>query len=93
MAEVAAIGVPDARSGEVVKIVVVRNDPTLTEHDLLVHCRKHLAAYKVPKIVEFRSDPLPKSSLGKILRRQLREAPVGTAGGALSAVRSGETVH
>ncbi len=93
VAEVAAIGVPDARSGEVVKIVVVRNDPTLTEHDLLVHCRKHLAAYKVPKIVEFRSDPLPKSSLGKILRRQLREAPIGTAGGVLSAVRSGETVH
>lgn len=75
VAEVAAIGVPDERSGEVVKIVVVRNDPTLTEQDLLAHCRKHLAAYKVPKIVEFRSEPLPKSSLGKILRRQLREAP------------------
>ncbi len=65
---------PDERSGEIVKIVVVRNAPTLTEQDLPMHCRKHLAAYKVPKIVEFRSEPLPKSSLGKILRRQLREA-------------------
>ncbi len=79
VAEVAAIGVPDAHSGEVVKIVVVRNDPTLSEEDLLAHCRKHLADYKVPRFVEFRSEPLPKTSLGKVLRRQLRETPTGAA--------------
>ncbi len=66
---------PDERSGEVVKIVVVRKDPALTEQALLEHCRQHLTGYKMPKIVEFRSEPLPKSNLGKILRRQLRQAP------------------
>ena len=74
--EVAAIGVPDERSGEIVKIIVVRQDATLTEQALLDHCRKHLTGYKMPRIVEFRREPLPKSNLGKILRRQLREAPV-----------------
>ncbi len=74
VSEVAAIGVPDERSGEVVKVVVVRNDPTLTEQALLGHCRLHLTDYKMPKIIEFRSEPLPKTNLGKILRRQLREA-------------------
>jgi long-chain acyl-CoA synthetase len=74
--EVAAIGVPDERSGEIVKIIVVRQDATLTEQALLDHCRKHLTGYKVPRIVEFRREPLPKSNLGKILRRQLREVPV-----------------
>jgi len=72
VAEVAAIGAPDERSGEVVKIVVVKSDPALTELDLLTHCRQQLTDYKVPKIVEFRVDPLPKTNLGKILRRQLR---------------------
>ena len=76
VAEVAAIGVPDEHSGETVKIVVVRKDPALTEVALLEHCRHHLTEYKMPKIVEFRSEPLPKTNLGKILRRQLREAPV-----------------
>jgi long-chain acyl-CoA synthetase len=71
--EVAAIAVPDPKSGEAVKIVVVRKDPTLTEQALLEHCRKSLTAYKVPRMVEFRNDPLPKSPIGKILRRQLRE--------------------
>lgn len=75
VAEVAAIGVPDERSGEAVKIVVMRQDPALTEQALLEHCRQHLTDYKVPKIVEFRSEPLPKSNLGKILRRKLREPP------------------
>jgi long-chain acyl-CoA synthetase len=75
VAEVGAIGVPDEKSGEVVKIVVVRSDPQLTEQTLLEHCRKHLTDYKMPKVVEFRSEPLPKTNLGKILRRQLREAP------------------
>ncbi len=70
--EVAAIGAPDERSGEAVKIVVVRKDPTLTAEALLEHCRKHLTGYKVPKFVEFRSEPLPKTNIGKILRRELR---------------------
>jgi long-chain acyl-CoA synthetase len=71
--EVAAIGARDEKSGEVVKIVVVRKDPELTEAELLDHCRKHLTNYKVPKVVEFRTTPLPKSNIGKILRRMLRE--------------------
>jgi long-chain acyl-CoA synthetase len=73
VAEVGAFGVPDDRSGEVVKIVVVRKDPGLTEQALLEHCRQHLTGYKMPKIVEFSDEPLPKSNIGKILRRQLRE--------------------
>jgi long-chain acyl-CoA synthetase len=70
--EVGAIGVPDERSGEAVKIVVVRRDPALTAQALLEHCRNYLTAYKLPKIIEFSAEPLPKSSIGKILRRQLR---------------------
>jgi len=73
--ETAAIGAPDEKSGEVVKIVVVRKDPALTEQALLAHCKQHLTGYKVPKIVEFRSEPLPKTNIGKILRRELRTAP------------------
>ncbi|MBA3057003.1 MAG: AMP-binding protein [Gammaproteobacteria bacterium] len=75
VAEVAAIGVPDEKSGEVVKIVVVRSDLALSEQVLLAHCRQHLTDYKVPKIIEFRTEPLPKTNLGKILRRQLRNLP------------------
>jgi long-chain acyl-CoA synthetase len=71
--EAAAIGVPDERSGEVVKLVVVKKDPALTAEALIEHCRKELTAYKVPRIVEFRTS-LPKSNVGKILRRELREA-------------------
>ena len=70
--EVAAVGEPDEMSGELVKIVVVPKDPALAETDLIDHCRKHLTGYKVPKVVEFRSDPLPKTNIGKILRRELR---------------------
>ncbi|HEX6530615.1 MAG TPA: long-chain-fatty-acid--CoA ligase [Burkholderiales bacterium] len=70
--EVAAIGVPDEHSGEVPKIFVVKRDPQLTEHDLLEHCKKELTGYKRPKYVEFRND-LPKTNVGKILRRALRE--------------------
>ncbi|MBK7471266.1 MAG: AMP-binding protein [Betaproteobacteria bacterium] len=70
--EVAAVGAPDPKSGEAVKIFVVRKDPALTAEALLAHCRKSLTGYKVPKLVEFRTEPLPKSNLGKILRRELR---------------------
>ena len=71
VAEVAAVGVPDEHSGEVVKIFVVRKDPSLTEEALKDFCRKRLTGYKRPKLVEFR-DELPKSNVGKILRRELR---------------------
>ena len=70
--EVAAIGVPDERSGEAVKVFVVRKDPQLTEAALLAYCHENLTAYKVPRRIEFR-DELPKSNVGKILRRQLRD--------------------
>ncbi|MFC5511791.1 AMP-binding protein [Massilia jejuensis] len=69
VSEVAAIRAPDERAGEVVKIVVVRRDPALTAAALLDHCRQSLGAYKVPKYVVFRDTPLPKSNIGKILRR------------------------
>jgi long-chain acyl-CoA synthetase len=72
--EAAAIGVPDARSGEAVKAVVVRKDPALTERELLEHCKQHLTGYKVPHFIEFRAEPLPKTNIGKILRRALRDA-------------------
>jgi long-chain acyl-CoA synthetase len=78
VAEVAAIGAPDEKSGEVVKIVVVKSDPALTEQALLDHCRQHFTGYKMPKFVEFRSEPLPKTNLGKILRRQLRDESAAT---------------
>jgi long-chain acyl-CoA synthetase len=71
--EVGAVGVPDAKSGEAVKVVVVRKDPTLTAEALLAHCRAHLTGYKVPRVIEFRGEPLPKTNVGKILRRLLRE--------------------
>jgi long-chain acyl-CoA synthetase len=69
--EVGAVGVPDATSGEAVKIVVVKKDPELTPEDLRAFCRLNLTGYKVPRFVEFR-DVLPKSNVGKILRRELR---------------------
>lgn len=69
--EVGAIGEPDEHSGEVVKVVVVKKDPVLTEEQIIEHCREQLTGYKVPKLVEFR-DELPKSNVGKILRRELR---------------------
>ena len=70
--ECAAIGVPDAKSGEAVKLFVVRKDENLTAEALLVHCRTHLTGYKCPREVEFRAE-LPKSNVGKILRRELRD--------------------
>ncbi|MEY3052516.1 MAG: hypothetical protein RLY31_2301 [Bacteroidota bacterium] len=72
VSECAAIGVPDEKSGEVVKLFVVKKDSSLTEKELLEYCRTGLTAYKVPRSVEFRSE-LPKTNVGKILRRMLRE--------------------
>ena len=69
--ECAVIGVPDERSGEAVKLFVVKSDPTLSEDDLTSYCRENFTAYKRPRYVEFR-DELPKSPVGKILRRELR---------------------
>ncbi len=70
--ECAAIGVPDQHSGEVVKVFVVKKDPALTEGDVLEHCKGQLTGYKRPKLVEFRKE-LPKTNVGKILRRALRD--------------------
>jgi long-chain acyl-CoA synthetase len=59
----------------------VPNAPTLTEADVLAHCKRHLTGYKLPRLIEFRNEPLPKSNIGKILRRELRDAgAAGTAG-------------
>ena len=69
--ECAAIGVPDAMQGEAIKVFIVKNDPALTEADVLLFCKQNLTGYKLPKSVEFRKD-LPKSNVGKILRRELR---------------------
>jgi long-chain acyl-CoA synthetase len=71
--ECAAVGIPDERSGEAVKLFVVKSDPTLSEDDLAGYCRENFTAYKRPKYIEFR-DELPKSNVGKILRRELRSA-------------------
>ncbi|CAM2809458.1 long-chain-fatty-acid--CoA ligase FadD [Vibrio mytili] len=70
--EVAAIGQPHEVSGELVKIYVVKRDPSLTKDEVIAHCREHLTGYKVPRLVEFREE-LPKTNVGKILRRVLRE--------------------
>ncbi len=69
--ECAAIGVPDDKTGEAVKLVVVRKDPQLTEEQILAYCRANMTGYKQPRIIEFR-DELPKTPVGKILRRELR---------------------
>jgi long-chain acyl-CoA synthetase len=76
--EAGAVGVPDSRTGEAVRLVVVRKDPALTETDLIVHCRRYLTGYKVPRQIEFR-DSLPHTAVGKILRRELRNE--GAPGG------------
>jgi len=69
--EVGAVGVPDEKSGEAVKVVIVRKDPTLTAEDVKTHAKEYLTGYKQPKYVEFRTE-LPKTNVGKILRRELR---------------------
>lgn len=70
--EAAAVGVPNEISGETVKICVVKKDESLTQEELIAHCKKHLTGYKIPRVVEFRSE-LPKTNVGKILRRELRD--------------------
>jgi long-chain acyl-CoA synthetase len=72
--ECGVVGVPDDRSGEAVKVVIVRKDPNLTKETVISHCKTQLTGYKVPRQVEFR-DALPKTPIGKVLRRELRDAP------------------
>jgi long-chain acyl-CoA synthetase len=70
--ECACVGMADAKSGEAVKLVVVRKDPSLTEADVRAYCKDNLTGYKQPRVVEFR-DELPKTPVGKVLRRELRD--------------------
>ena len=70
--EVGAVGTPDAKTGEAIKVAVVKKDPNLTAEELIAHCRKSLTAYKVPHCIEFREE-LPKTNIGKVLRRALPE--------------------
>jgi long-chain acyl-CoA synthetase len=70
--ESAAIGIPDEKSGEVVKVFIVKKDPSLTSEEVVEHCREYLTGYKIPKQIEFRTE-LPKTNVGKILRRALRD--------------------
>ena len=70
--EAGAIGIPDDHSGEIVKVVIVKKDPSLTKEQVLAHCKEELTGYKRPKIIQF-VDELPKTNVGKILRRELRE--------------------
>jgi long-chain acyl-CoA synthetase len=74
--EVCAVAAPDEKSGEVVRVVIVKKDPNLTKEAVMEHCRKHLTGYKLPKIVEFWKD-LPKTNVGKVLRREVKSVPVG----------------
>jgi long-chain acyl-CoA synthetase len=78
---VAVIGVPDGASGEAVKAFVVKRDATLSKDAIRAYCKEHLTAYKVPKSVEFR-DELPKSNVGKILRKDLRAEQTQMKAGA-----------
>jgi len=70
--ECAVVGVPDDNAGEAVKLFVVKKDPALTEKELMAFCKEQLTGYKKPKYIEFRAD-LPKTNVGKILRRELRD--------------------
>jgi long-chain acyl-CoA synthetase len=72
--ECAAVGVPDEKTGEAVKLVIVKKDPALTEDQVRVYCRANMTGYKQPKLIEFKTE-LPKTAVGKILRRELRDAP------------------
>jgi long-chain acyl-CoA synthetase len=76
--EVCAVAAADDKSGEVVRAVVVRKDPALSKAQVIEHCKQHLTGYKVPKIVEFWKE-LPKTNVGKVLRREVKNAPVQAA--------------
>jgi len=82
--ECAAVGVPDERAGEAVKVFVVRKDPSLTAEQLMEFCKQNFTGYKKPKYIEFR-DELPKTNVGKILRRELRDAAQAAAKPAQTA--------
>jgi long-chain acyl-CoA synthetase len=71
--ECGVVGVPDGKTGEAVKVVIVRKDPNLSKDEVVAHCKAHLTGYKRPRHVEFR-DALPKTPIGKVLRRELRDA-------------------
>jgi long-chain acyl-CoA synthetase len=73
--EVCAVATPDEKSGEVPRLVIVKKDPALTREQVIEHCKKHLTGYKVPKVVEFWKE-LPKTNVGKVLRREVKNAPV-----------------
>ena len=72
--ECAAVGIPDEKTSEAVKLVIVKKDPALTETDVREYCRANMTGYKQPKVIEFKTE-LPKTAVGKILRRELRDAP------------------
>ncbi len=72
VAEVAAVGVADEHSGEIVKVVIVKKDPSLTAEQVKAYAKENLTGYKRPHIVEFRQE-LPKTNVGKVLRRELRD--------------------
>ena len=78
----AAIGVPDEKSGEAVMIFVVKKDAALTAESVIAHCKQTLTGYKIPRHIEFRSE-LPKTNVGKILRRALRDEYLARPGGAV----------
>ena len=76
--EVACVGVPSEKSGEAIRLFVVKKDPNLTREDLIAFCRENLTGYKIPKDIVFKNE-LPKSNVGKILRRELKDASTDSA--------------
>ena len=75
VADVCAVAIPDPHSGEAVRAVIVKKDPALTKEEVLAHCKRNLTGYKIPKVVEFWKE-LPKTNVGKILRREVKNAPL-----------------
>ncbi|HNO42098.1 MAG TPA: long-chain fatty acid--CoA ligase, partial [Ottowia sp.] len=81
--EVGAVGVPDEKMGEAIKLVIVKKDPGLTEEAVRAYCKQNLTGYKQPRVIEFRAE-LPKTPVGKVLRRELRDpAPAKAAAAAV----------
>ena len=75
MLEVCAVSAADEKSGEVVRVAIVKKDPALTKEAVLAYCKANLTGYKLPKIIEF-WDELPKTNVGKVLRRTVRDTPL-----------------